>query len=248
MPAIWPMTELNKIKLLVSPVNMAEAGLVARSGVDILDLKNVREGSLGANFPWVLSGIIRKFRARGLKFSAAIGDLDFKPGTAALAAYAAASLGADYVKAGLYGVKTENDAFEMCGAVVKAVKAARPGALAVIAGYADWRRFGGLAPWPLVRAAKKAGADAVMLDTSLKDGRSLFDNMTNAEIARFLSLARAAGLKTALAGSLKLSHLPALNLLRPDIIGLRGAVCLGGDRSRSVCPKRLAAVKEACRA
>ncbi len=241
------MTERNKIKLLVSPVSMAEAGIVARSGVDILDLKNVREGSLGANFPWVLDGIIRKFRRRGLKFSAAIGDLDFKPGGAALSAYAAASLGADYVKAGLYGVKNEVQALEMSRAVVKAVKTARPRALAVISGYADWRRFGGLAPWPLIRAARKAGADAVMLDTAMKDGRSLFENMTVPEISRFLSLARAAGLDTALAGSLKLAHLPLLARLGPGIIGLRGAVCLGGDRSRPVCPKRLAAVKEACR-
>lgn len=240
------MTGKNKIKLLVSPVNMAEAGLVARSGADILDLKNVKEGSLGANFPWVLDAIIRKFRSTGLKFSAAIGDLDFKPGTAALAAYAAASLGADYVKAGLYGVKNEGQALELSLAVVKGVKTARPRSLAVIAGYADWRRFGGLSPWALVRAASKAGADAVMVDTSIKDGRSLFDNMTVPELTRFLALARAAGLKTALAGSLKLGDLPALNLLGPDIIGLRGAVCLGGDRSRPVCPKRLAAVKDAC--
>lgn len=241
------MTGRNKIKLLVSPVNMAEAGMVARSGVDIMDLKNVKEGSLGANFPWVLAAIIARYGSRGLKFSAAIGDLDFKPGTAALAAYAAASLGADYIKAGLYGAKNERQAFKMSGAVVKAVKSARAGSLSVIAGYADWRRFDGLAPWPLVRAAKKAGADVVMLDTAMKDGRSLFDNMTVREISRFLSLARTAGLKTALAGSLKFGHLPALDLLGPDIIGLRGAVCLGGDRSRRVDPKRLAKITEACR-
>ena len=237
------MTGTNKIKLLVSPVDLREAGLVARAGVDILDLKNVKEGSLGANFPWVLARIIAKFRRSPVKFSAAIGDLDFKPGSAALAAYAAASIGADYVKGGLYGVRTEARALQLAAAVVKGVKTADPRAMAVISGYADWRRFGGLAPWPLVRAAKKAGADVVMLDTAVKDGRSLFDNMTGAEIARFISLARAAGLKTALAGSVKSSHLPAIRALRPDIVGLRGAVCLGGDRSRSVCPRRLASIR-----
>jgi len=240
------MTEQNKLKLLVSPVNFSEAAVVARTGADILDLKNVKEGSLGANFPWVLRRIISKFRCLPVNFSAAIGDLDFKPGTAALAAYAAASIGADYVKAGLYGVKTENQALLLARAVVRGIKTANPRALAVISGYADWRRFGGLAPWLLVRAAKKAGADAVMLDTAMKDGHSLFDNMTEAEIARFLSLARAAGLKTALAGSIKAEHLPTIRALHPDIVGLRGAVCLDGDRSRSVCPRRLAVVKNAC--
>lgn len=238
----------NKIKLLVSPVDLREARVVARGGADILDLKNVREGSLGANFPWVLSSVIRELRRYPVQFSAAIGDLEFKPGTAALAAHAAAALGADYVKAGLYSVKGAAQAGELAAAVVRGVKTANPRALAVIAGYADWRRFGGLAPWPLVRAAAAAGADAVMLDTALKDGRTLFDSMSRAELARFLKLARAAGLKTALAGSVKLQDLSALRELAPDIVGLRGAVCLGSDRSRPVCARRLAAVREACRA
>jgi len=240
------MTGRNKIQLLISPVNIREAAVVARAGADILDLKNVKEGSLGANFPWVLSGIIARFRRPGLKFSAAIGDLEYKPGTAALAAYAAAVIGADYVKAGLYGVKGERQAFELAAAVVKGVRAGSPRALPVISGYADWRRFGGLAPWPLVRAAQKGGAAVVMLDTALKDGRTLFDSMTQAELARFMRLARTAGLKTARAGSVKPEHLARLRALGPDIIGLRGAVCLGGDRSRPVCPKRLSALREAC--
>lgn len=241
------MNVKNNIKLLVSPVDLKEARIVARGGADILDLKNVREGSLGANFPWVLADIIRELRRYPVEFSAAIGDLDFKPGTAALAAYAAASIGADYVKAGLYRVKTEKQALELASAVVKGIRKGNPRAKPVVSGYADWRRFGGLAPWPLVRAAKKAGASIVMLDTAMKDGRNLLDNMSRAEVARFLRLARAAGLETALAGSVSLKHLPALRHLGPDIVGLRGAVCLGSDRSRPVCARRLAAVKEACR-
>lgn len=242
------MTGKNKIKLLVSPVDPAEAGLVAASGVDILDLKNIREGSLGANFPWVISEIIKKARRFRIKTSAAIGDLAYKPGTAALAAYAAASLGADYVKGGLYGVRTERQAREMAAAVVKGVHSAAPRAKAVLSGYADWRRFGGLAPRLLIRAAKTAGADVVMLDTAIKDGPTLFDNMTCAEIKEFLRQAGRVGLKTALAGSLAAEHFPLLRELGPDIIGLRGAVCPGRDRSRPVCPKLLAEVKGAFRA
>jgi len=242
------MTGTNRIKLLVSPVDIREARIVARGGADILDLKNVKEGSLGANFPWVLSAVIKELKRFPVKFSAAIGDLDFKPGTAALAAYAAAAIGADYVKGGLYQVKAGAQAEALAGAVVKGVKNANPRARAVISGYADWRRFGGLSPRALVRAARKAGADIVMLDTALKDGRCLFDNMTLRELAGFLALARAAGLGTALAGSVAERHLPALKKLGPDIVGLRGAVCLGADRSRAVCPKRLAAIREACRA
>lgn len=234
------------MQLLVSPVSPEEALPVARAGVDILDLKNVREGSLGANFPWVLKDVIARCRRYGTRFSAAIGDLEFKPGTAALAAYAAAALGADYVKGGLYGVRTQARAEQLAAAVVKGVRTAGTGAAPVISGYADWRRFGGLSPWALVRAAACAGADVVMLDTALKDGRTLFDNMSPRELSRFISLASAAGLRTALAGSVRLSDFGALRALRPDIVGLRGAACKGGDRSRAICPERLAAIRKAC--
>lgn len=242
------MTAKNRIKLLVSPVNLSEARVVARGGADILDLKNVREGSLGANFPWVLSGIVERLRPYPVSFSAAIGDLDFKPGTAALAAHAAAAIGADYVKAGLFAVKGIRQASELASAVARGVRSGNPRAKAVIAGYADWRRFGGLSPRLLIAAARKAGADIVMLDTALKDGRSLFDNMTVAELRSFLRIARDAGLGTALAGSLSLAHLTVLRRLSPDIIGMRGAVCLGADRSRPVCARRLAALRKACAA
>jgi uncharacterized protein (UPF0264 family) len=40
--------------------------------------------------------------------------------------------------------------------------------------------------------------------------------------------ARAAGLLTALAGGLGVTHVSALRDLEPDIVGFRGAVCVGG--------------------
>jgi len=81
------------MRLLVSPRDVAEAK--RSSAADIIDVKRPAEGSLGANFPWV----IRAVRNLSLKpVSAAIGDFDFKPGGAALAAYGAAHAGADYIK------------------------------------------------------------------------------------------------------------------------------------------------------
>lgn len=39
------------MRLLVSPMNMEEAQAALAGGADILDVKNPKEGSLGANFP-----------------------------------------------------------------------------------------------------------------------------------------------------------------------------------------------------
>ncbi|GAI18919.1 unnamed protein product [marine sediment metagenome] len=41
--------------LLVSPRDINEALAAVRGGADILDIKNPEEGSLGANFPWIIA-------------------------------------------------------------------------------------------------------------------------------------------------------------------------------------------------
>ncbi|MFX1267117.1 MAG: (5-formylfuran-3-yl)methyl phosphate synthase, partial [Promethearchaeota archaeon] len=42
------------MKLLVSPRNLEEAAVAIESNVDYIDCKNPDEGSLGANFPWII--------------------------------------------------------------------------------------------------------------------------------------------------------------------------------------------------
>ena len=64
------------------------------------------EGSLGAQFPWRTREVVALTAPRGIKTSATLGDLPFKPGTAALAAYGAANTGVTYIKAGLHGLNT----------------------------------------------------------------------------------------------------------------------------------------------
>jgi len=112
------------MRLLVSPMNLVEAKAALDGGADIVDVKNPKEGSLGANFPWTIRAVADLARGRA-PVSATIGDLDYKPGTASLAALGAASSGADYVKAGLLGIRTADQAEEMMTAIVAAM---RPGA------------------------------------------------------------------------------------------------------------------------
>jgi (5-formylfuran-3-yl)methyl phosphate synthase len=231
------MKKKNKIQLLVSPINLKEAGIIASSGIDILDIKNVKEGSLGANFPWVINDIVRKFKSKKIKISIALGDLPNKPGTSALAAYAAASLKADYIKAGLYGVKNASEATILMKAIAKAIRSVNKNINIVAAGYADWRAFKGLNPWDLIKAAKASGSDIVMLDTAIKNGKTLFEVMSLSEIKKFIRLAREQKLKTALAGSLKKRQIDLIKTLSPDIIGIRGAVCFAGNRQKGISKK-----------
>ena len=222
------------MKVLISPVSCEEAASIVETGVDIIDVKNVNEGSLGAQFPWCTREIVELTARYGVKTSATLGDLPFKPGTAALAAYGAAQVGVTYIKAGLYGLNTYDQACEMMDAVRKAVRMVSDTADVVAAGYADWRRFDGLSPWDLVRAARDTQCDVVMVDTAIKDGTTLFDQMSVEELRRFIEEAKTADLVVALAGSLRFEHSDTLFELDPSLIGVRGAVCEGKDRKTAI--------------
>lgn len=85
--------------LLISPINHEEALESIKGGADIVDVKNPKEGSLGANFPWVIRDI-REITPEDKLVSATLGDVPYKPGTVSLAAMGAHVSGADYIKVG----------------------------------------------------------------------------------------------------------------------------------------------------
>ncbi len=115
--------------------------------------------------------------------------------------------------------------------VWRAVKEYNPEALVVASGYADAHRVGCISPLSIPYIAQQSGSDVAMLDTAIKDGKSLFDHLPVAECARFVELTHEANLLAALAGSVKAEHLEALTAMETDIVGVRGAVCEGGDRN-----------------
>ncbi|HNS47361.1 MAG TPA: (5-formylfuran-3-yl)methyl phosphate synthase, partial [Bacteroidales bacterium] len=162
------------MKVLISVVSASEARIALEGRADIIDIKNPLEGSLGAQYPRIIREIADLSKRSGILCSAALGDLPYKPGTAALAALGAAECAVDYIKAGLYGARNYDEAYIMIKNIVDAVRMGNRPALVVAAGYADSARFGGIGYRELVRAAKDARADIVMVDTAIKDGRNLF--------------------------------------------------------------------------
>ena len=223
------MVRIPKLKLLVSPMNEKEASEAIAGGADIIDVKNPSEGALGANFPWVIKQI-RVITPRNIELSCALGDVSNMPGSVSLAALGAASTGVDYIKVGLYGFKTAKDAVFLLENVNKAAKDYNPKIKVAAAGYADAKRIGALNPMLIPEIASKAHVDIAMLDTSVKDGKNLFDFLSTQQLKQFVDAAHDLGLQAALAGSLRKQDLPVVYGLGADIAGVRGAACTKGDR------------------
>ena len=217
------------LKLLISPSNEKEAEEAIAGGADIIDVKNPAEGPLGANFPWVIRRI-REITPKKLQVSCALGDVPNLPGSISLAALGAASLGVDYIKAGLYGVRTSNQALQLLENVNRAAKECNPKIKVAAAAYADAEKINSINPLLLPEIAKQAKIDVVMIDTYAKQGKNLFDNLTSTQIKTFVDSAHSLGLEVALAGSLRKQDLPLVYTLGADIAGLRGAACSRGNR------------------
>lgn len=234
------------VRLLVSPESVQEALVCvdAAEYLDVIDVKKPDEGSLGANYPWVIREIRDAVPADKL-VSATLGDAPYKPGTMAQAALGATVSGADYIKVGLYGVTTAEQGITLMRGVVRAVKDHRPEAVVVAAGYADARRIGSVNPLSIPHIARESNADGAMLDTAIKDGSSLFDHVDIEDCARFVADCRAYGVFSALAGSVKSEHVADLVRIGTDVVGVRGAVCSGFDRNKgSIQPEMVAAFKK----
>lgn len=217
--------------LLVSPRNLTEALATFRGGADIIDVKNPEEGSLGANFPWVIAEIREAIPER-LSVSAAVGDIPDLPGTASQAAFGALKAGADIIKVGLEGPKEKARVLNLMNEVVKAVKETSNSAQVVACGYGDYQRARTITASLIPKVTHESGADVAMLDTAIKDGKSLTQFLSIDELSDFVEEAHSLGVQAALAGSLGYEEISKLKPLQPDVIGIRGAVCENGDRRR----------------
>lgn len=224
--------------LLVSPRDIEEALAAVRGGADIIDIKNPEEGSLGANFPWVITQVRRSIPA-SIPISAAIGDFPDLPGSAALAAFGALKAGANVIKVGLKGPKDVESATHFVERVVKAVKGSDGSAKVAICAYGDFERSGTINPMFIPEIAGKCKADIAMVDTAIKDGRPLTDFLRRENIESFVNRAHSYGLWATLAGSLGVKEVQMLRPLNPDVIGVRGAVCEGGDRKNGRVSEKL---------
>jgi len=227
------------MRLLVSVRGPVEARAAVAGGADVIDAKDPARGALG---PVRLDQLaaIRRVVGAARPVSAALGDAR---DDAMVAAAAAAASGLAFVKLGFHGVTSEARAQRLA-------RAARRGAAAatalVLVAYADWRRADSLAPARLVAVAAETGAAGLLLDTAWKDA-PLFALESSDAVAAWVAAVRAAGLFAALAGSLSGRDFATARAVGAELVGVRGAACIGG-RSGRVSRDRVAALRRLVRA
>ena len=231
------------MKLLVSVVGADETIDALKGGADIIDVKNPREGALGANFPWIINEI-KQILPDDVEMSCALGDVPYLPGTVSLAALGCASLGPDYIKVGLYGTKNKGEALDVMRAVVRSVGNVNEEISIITSGYADFRRVGSLDPMLLPEVAIESGCEGILVDTGIKDGKRLFDFMNLEKLRDFTECGHGFGLLVALAGSLRAEDILLLREIKPDVIGIRGAACDNYDRKGSISSNRVMELKK----
>ena len=231
----------HKINLLISPRTIEEAKIVVNQNVDFIDCKNPEEGSLGANFPWVIREMKNLIPPESSQLlSATIGDFPNLPGSASLAALGAAVSGADLIKVGLMGPRNIKEGIRLMKKVVKAVKGYNEKILVVVAGYADQVRMSSSPKFMSIPSiAAKSGSDIAMLDTFIKDGKGLFDFLNDDQLIEFTNKAKDYDLKVALAGNLMKRNIINLKRISPDIIGVRSVVCEDYDRNNGLIKEHL---------
>lgn len=217
-------------QFLASVRDAAEAEMALGAGADIIDLKDPSQGALGALAPGAIALCVRTVAGRA-PMSATIGDLPLGSKTLRDAVLTTASLGIDYVKLGLF---PDRDAERSLDSLTP--KAAQFRLILVL--FAD-----ALPQFDAIELAARIGACGVMFDTLGKGAGALPDHLAPAVLAPQLASAKARGLTVGLAGSLRARHVPGLLALDPDLLGFRGALCRGGNRTEPLDPGRLASIR-----
>jgi len=115
----------------------------------------------------------------------------------------------------------------MMGAVADAVG---PDVSVIAAAYADAEALDppAFAPAWLPALVERTGIAGALVDTFVKDGRGLYAWLSEAELTDLIERTRAAGALFGVAGQLRRGE---LGRVAADVVGVRSAVCRGGDRT-----------------
>ena len=208
-----------------------EAEIALAQGADIIDLKDASKGALGALPVSTVSAVAAAMAGRR-PVSAVTGDLPMEPDIITAAVGAMAATGVDYVKVGLFPGPRREDCLR---ALVPF--AARTRIVGVM--FADLDADQALLP--LIARCRLSG---VMLDTAHKGAGGLLERLEITALGAFIGACRAHGLLVGLAGSLEVPDIPRLQLLQPDFLGFRGALCIRQQRTASIDPELVRIVRE----
>ena len=225
--------------LLVSVRSAVEAETALAGGAALIDVKEPARGALGRADDAVIAEVVRAVAGRA-PVSAALGELP----QAVASGDRATTVGAlparlgrlSFVKCGLAGCAAEDPPSwpAHMEALAEAVLKVNPLCKVAIVAYADWRRARAPRPDEVGTFVSRRPGWGLLLDTWGKDGLTLLDWMSRVEIDRLCRTCRDAGVSTALAGSLSRSLIRTLKPTAPDWFAVRGAACVGLQRTAAI--------------
>jgi (5-formylfuran-3-yl)methyl phosphate synthase len=208
---------MNSPGLLVSVRSAAEARVALACGVDLIDIKEPRLGSLGACDASTIAEIADVVGDR-CPLSVALGELrDFFASGSRLPAERIR-----FAKFGLAGMGDVADWQARFSAALKTLPA-RVKSVAVI--YVDYRQAKAPPPQAVIEAGVQSRCGALLVDTFCKDGTTLLDHCSTGELRQWGHQARAAKMTFVVAGSVNRELIPRLARCRVDYIAVRGAAC-----------------------
>jgi uncharacterized protein (UPF0264 family) len=204
--------------VLASVNSHEEAQLILETAVDIIDLKQPKQGALGALSIDTVKAIVNEVNHKK-PVSATVGDLPMQAELVFNAVNAMAETGVDYIKIGFF------PGGDWQGTLAKLSEISQKNQLIAVL-------FADTAPdLRTIESLKQAGFYGVMLDTMDKSKGSLSQVMTDSEIKNFVGITKSAQLLCGLAGSLKQQDIAELLKLNADYLGFRGALCKKHNRT-----------------
>lgn len=211
--------------LLVSVRDAEEALIALRGGADIIDVKEPRNGSLGAADSKVWRAVHERIAGRA-PLSAALGEL----ASCVVRGTMKDLDGYRFAKFGLAGCQDVAGWPQRWRATLSLL----PAEVAPVAvAYADFEQARAPDPSHVLAQAMHFKCAALLLDTFEKSNGDLFDYLTPSRLSQLIQQARNAGLLVVLAGSLSSDSIVKAVKLSPDYVAVRGAVCRG-DRSAGI--------------
>jgi uncharacterized protein (UPF0264 family) len=239
-------------QLLVSVRTPEEARTALAGGADIIDIKDPDRGSLGRALPGVIEAVasLTGQMTPETLLSVALGEVRETLTDPALNLPSPLRLlpNITFAKLGLAQLRDERDwvaRWVRARERISSSTCAKLKWIGVI--YADAETAQTPPALEVIDAAAATGCAGLLVDTFFKGNGRLLDHASPADLAGWARLARASGLKFAVAGRLSADDLPHLSTVGADIIAVRSAVCHGGDRRGTVCADAIAQFKRAVR-
>lgn len=110
---------------------------------------------------------------------------------------------------------------------------------AILVHYADHEAVQAPNWFATLQATRQLNLKYLLIDTAIKDGRTLIDYYSPQALTTMIADASKCGIDVAIAGSIRLESIPSLIDVGAAWIGVRGAVCSQNSRSSPISPEKL---------